>query len=400
MEKSSALSINLPLEAVKSQTASKAIRHYDVTNIDQIVWPNTDDGTYAKNFLLPLIKNGTKHYFDNIEATINVLAIDSYIIPITIIENNYQNSFVCSPYAHYISYALECSEHFFKQKFLRNIVCGLIKGFGKALQRGRVNKIIYVNNWLFPTDLYFKDLKEEHIQAITNYLSSQFPDYAIAFKSINEAIYPELSQALHRLKYDFIVTRQIFLTDTSKEEIFKTRIFKSDLKLLRESNCTVVGKEGIGLEDSEKILSLYKRLYLEKYSELNPQFNKNFMDLILQSELLQLKAIKKDNDIEGVFGYFIRDGVMTAPLFGYIENEDGQKSLYRLLSTILTLEAKDKGCLLHQSAGASFYKKVRRAEPHMEYMAVHSSHLSIFRRMPWKCLRFIMNSASSYFKKY
>ncbi|MGK5593844.1 MAG: hypothetical protein ACSNEK_00605 [Parachlamydiaceae bacterium] len=400
MEKSSVLSINLPLESVKHQTVAKTIRHYDLSNIDQMVWPNTEDGTYAKHFLLPLIRKGTKHYIDNIEAKINILAIDSLIIPIAIIDNNYQNSFVCSPYAHYISYALECSEHFFKHSLVRKIVCWFVKGLGKALQKAKINKIIYVNNWLFPTDLYFKDLNEEHIQAITHYISSQFPDYAIAFKSINEKTCPELSQALLKSQYDFIITRQVFLTDTKKEEVFKSRIFKSDLKLLRESNYTILDKKDLTLKDSETILSLYQKLYIEKYSTLNPQIKQNFMDLILQSELLQLKAVKRNNKIEGVFGYFIRDGVMTAPLFGYTESEDSQKNLYRLLSTILTLEAKEKECLLHQSAGASFYKKVRKAEPHMEFMAVYSRHLSFLRRVPWKCLKFVMNRASSFFKRY
>ncbi|KAF3362432.1 Uncharacterized protein PHSC3_001032 [Chlamydiales bacterium STE3] len=400
MDKSSTLSISLPRDAVKVQSSVNNIRLYDMATIDQLVWPTDEEGVYTKNFLLPLIKNGTKRYIDNIETRMHALMIDSYVIPIAIVDDNYENSFVCSPFAHYVSYALENSKHFFKQAVLRKIVCGLVKGLGKLLRKGKINKIIYINNWLFPTDLYFKDLKDEHIEALTKYLSHHFPDYTIAFKSINQAVYPQLSQALKNAGYDFIITRQVFLTDTKKEEIFQTRIFKSDLKLLRESRYTILDHKDLTVKDSEKILSLYKHLYLDKYSALNPQINENFMNLVFQSNLLQLKAIKKDGEIEGVFGYFIRDGIMTAPLFGYEANSIENKNLYRLLSTLLTLEAKNKGCLLHQSAGASFYKKLRRAEPHMEFMAVHHKHLPSFRRFPWKGLKFIMNNAKSYFKDY
>lgn len=402
MEKSSALSLNLPSEAVKLSLSSMPVRHYDAQTIDQLIWPETEENTYSKTFLLSFIKNGTKYYIDNIEARINALSIDSYVIPIVIVDEQYENSFVCSPYGHYISYALECSDRIFKQKFVRSIINGFVKCLGSTLRLGKVNKIIYVNNWLFPTDLHHKNIKQEHVEAITRHLINHFPEYAIAFKSINDSTLPQLSEALENCQYDSIVTRQIFLTDTKKEEIFQTRIFKSDLKLLKEcsSTFTVVDKNELNQADLEKILALYKHLYVEKYSKLNPQHNQNFFDLVYKSDLIQIKAIKKNQEIDGFFGYFIRDGIMTAPLFGYNEKQSDNKSLYRLLSTLLTLEAKEKGCLLHQSAGASFYKKVRRAEPHMESMSVYTKHLSFLRQLPWKCLKFVMNNSSRFFKNY
>lgn len=402
MEKSSALSLNLPADVVKHSISSMPVRHFDEKTIDQLIWPETEEKSYSKTILLSLIKNGTKHYIDNIEARVNVLTIDSYVIPIVIVDEQYENSFVCSPYGHYISYALECTDRIFKQKFLRLIVNAFVKCLGVSLRLGKVNKIIYVNNWLFPTDLHHKNIKQEHVEAITSHIAQHFPDYAIAFKSINDSTHLLLSQALESSRYDSIVTREVFLTDTKKEEIFQTRIFKSDLKLLKESSnsFTVVDKSELNQADLEKILQLYKHLYVEKYSKLNPQHNQNFLDLVYKSDLIQIKAIKKNQEIEGFFGYFIRDGIMTAPLFGYDEKPSANKNLYRLLSTLLTLEAKEKGCLLHQSAGASFYKKVRRAESHMESMAVYTKHLSFFRQLPWKCLKFIMNSASRLFTKY
>lgn len=398
MKKSSALSLELPKEAMKT-SPTKSIRHYDSTNIDQMVWPECYDNNSAKDFLTSFIKLGTKNFIDNVEAKMNVLVVDSHVVPIIIIDEVYENSFVCSPYGHYISYALEASETIMKQKILSQAMRVFVKGLGFALRKTKVNKIIYVNNWLFPTDIHSKEIHEDHVAAITSHLTKQFPNYSIAFKSVNKSLHGRLSEALHSHKYDFVVTRQVFLTDTSKEEIFQTRIFKSDLKMLRESKYTVVDKEQLKEKDYEKILKLYRKLYLDKYSKLNPQHNKNFIDLISKSDLFQIKAIKKDEEVDGFFGYFIRDGIMTAPLFGYDEKPE-EKSLYRLLSTIMTLEAKQKGCLLHQSAGASFYKKVRRAEPQMEYMAVYSRHLPVWRQLPWKFLKWIMNCFERLFKDY
>lgn len=376
------------------------IHHYDESNIDEFIWPNDDESQYAKSFLLPFIKKGTAHYIENIDAKICLLSVESYILPLTIIDEKYENSYVCSPYGHYISYALE-SKNLFQQDLLKRITSGFVGKLGKILRSCKVNKIIYVNNWLFPTDLYSKELKDEHVPSITQFLKNHYPDYAIAFRSINEVTGGSLKNALKKQSYKFIASRQIFLTDPKKEEIFKTRIFKSDLKLLRESSYEIAEMSSLNAEDLPRILALYRKLYIDKYSGLNPILNDNYIKLMFKEGLLQFKVVKKNGHIEGVFGYFSRGGVMTAPFFGYEEESPEHKNLYRILSTLITLEAKQKGLLLHQSGGASFYKKLRRAESHMEYLAVHCGHLSFKRRIPWNILKWIMNHfAAPFMKKY
>ena len=65
------------------------------------------------------------------------------------------------------------------------------------------------------------------------------------------------------------------------------------------------------------------------------------------------------------------------------------------------LEAQKKGAVFNQSAGGSFYKKVRRAEGNMEYTAVYQKHLPLPRRIPWKILSLLSNSLGQmYMKRY
>lgn len=99
-------------------------------------------------------------------------------------------------------------------------------------------------------------------------------------------------------------------------------------------------------------------------------------------------------------GFFERGGVMYCPIFGYDKDDPEHTIIYRLLSTTLLLEARDKGWIFHQSAGASFYKKIRRAEGYMEYMAVYTRHLSYKQRASWSLLGSLINLASPFIKNY
>jgi hypothetical protein len=122
---------------------------------------------------------------------------------------------------------------------------------------------------------------------------------------------------------------------------------------------------------------------------------------MIEQNLLQVKVLKKNDVIDGVVGYFSRNNVLTSPFFGYNQSKSQHSDLYRLLSTILLLEAKEKGMILHQGAGASFYKKLRRAESYIEYMAVYMDHLPLKRRIPWHLVKQMMNRfAIPFMKKY
>lgn len=68
----------------------------------------------------PFSEKGISHFIDNIHADIFVLKFDQNIFPIVVSHENYSNSWVCSPYAHYVSYGKEASG-LVKIRFLQNL---------------------------------------------------------------------------------------------------------------------------------------------------------------------------------------------------------------------------------------------------------------------------------------
>ncbi len=363
---------------------------FDASNIDSLPWPSNEDGEYAKRFLLPLIKNGAQHYIDNVETTMMALLIADLVLPLTINEAQYQNSYVCSPYGHYIGYARESIVHI-TGRFLEKPLQALIWALGKVLQRGQINKVIIVNNWLFSTNLYPK-ISHEQVAIITEELKRKFPEHAIVFRSVHTYDGKDLYEILKDNQFHLIASRQVYFINTFKEATFQSRMYKSDLKALRESEHEIVSHTDIVLKDIDRIAMLYRAVYLDRHSSLNPQLNANFIKLAIENQILQLHGLRKNGQLDAVSGYFCRKGVMMAPLLGYDTSQSKDNKLYRISSVILTREAKEKKMLYHLSSGAGFYKKLRRAEGNIEYMAVNHGHLPVDRRLPWFALKWMMNS--------
>lgn len=366
------------------------IQIYDIKNIDQLPWPKNEESEQTKKFLLPLIKNGINHYIDNIETQMVALLIDDLVLPVTINQGAYDNSFVCSPYGHYVSCTYAMFE-LLKSKFLKKLFKTCYWGVDQILRLGKINHVIIVNNWLFATDLH-PFLTELQISKIKEILKKTYPNHAILFRSIHTYDNSNLYNNLKKNHFQLIASRQVYFLNTKKEDQFKSRLFKSDLKLLKECKYEILHNNEIPEDAIQRMTDLYRTIYIKKHTKNNPQLNFNYIKLMLESQIIQFKALRIEGRIDAVAGYFQRNGVMYSPFLGYDITQPKEIGLYRLASTLLTQEARSQRAIFHLSSGATFYKKIRKAEVGIEYNAVYHNHLPLKRRLPWLFLRAITNS--------
>lgn len=373
---------------------------FDRTNIDCLDWPETEDGSYAKRLLPLFIKNGTDAYIDNIHADTYALKIDNLVLPIIVTDHRLTNSWVCSTYTQYIAYGQEFTT-LINNKCLATTVKTMLNAFGRGATFCNLNAAVYVNNWLFAVDLLPAGFADKHIHVIKKFLIDRFPDHAIVFRSINPLLHPKLMPSFSKSGFKTIASRYIHITDTANESIFNTRIVKSDLKLFKEAPYQILDGNQLSKENLDKLLDLYHSLYIKQHSTKNPQINKEYFDNLFRQELLKFKIVKQGENIQGVAGYIERNGVFLCPFFGYDKTDPNHNIIYRLLSTALILEAKKKGLVFHQSAGASFYKSIRRSKGCFEYNAVYIDHLPFKQRLGWNTLKMFINTiAPPFMKKY
>ncbi len=370
---------------------------YTRENISSIIWPSTPDGDYARRYLLPIMMNGAQKYIKNVHDTQLMLAkVDDVIIPITISDFHPENTYTVSPYSHYVSYGGYEEVKHLKKPFLEALIKLTMLPIAWYFRRAELDKVVYVNNYLLSTNLY-PTINENQLKALTEELPKWFPDRVIVLRSVDQRKNPLVYETLEKNGYEMVLSRQVWYMDPV--EASATRQYKEDMRVLRKHGYEIVNGKELSDNELARALDLYNMLYLEKYSYYNPQFTFEFMKLARDEEILHLRALKRDGKIDAVMGFFIRNGTMTQPLFGYDTNLPQEEGLYRLLTLITLQEGIQRNLLVHASGGVGKFKKVRGGKPVIEYNAVFSKHLPAWRQRPWKLIQAISKYAIPYFQK-
>ena len=365
---------------------------YDSNELDRIDWPDTEDGRYAKAYLEPLMREGKEPFFHNVQTDLFLARIDNLVLPVTVNEGEYENSYVCSPYTHYVRYAKK-ELKLLQNPLLEKCLSALLSVVGSFMRQSQINKVVNVNNWLLSTNLY-PQLTGKQAVDVLEAVRERFPSHAIVFRSLCPTLHAELIAALQAAGCRLVPSRQIYMyrPDDAPSGKSKARwLIKRDYGLIEKNGYSFVSSEEITDEDVPRIAELYKLLYLDKYSYDNPQFSEALVRLARASGVLKLCGLRKDGRLDAVMGYFNRNGVMTTPLFGYDTRLPQSVGLYRMLSACLIREAGGSGDLLHESSGAAQFKRNRGAVAEMEYSAVFDGHLPLSRRWCWSLLDRLLN---------
>lgn len=358
---------------------------------------SVQDREFVRRFCGPISEKGLNHYVSNIATHLEMHEQADALLPVTINDSEYENAFVCSPFGYYVSYAMLYLD-LIKNRWGRKSCSIIMDGFSRLMPAASLNKVVAVNNWPFATVLW-PTLSQDDVHAIKKHYLSQYPHHTLMFRSFNEKMNADLLKNLKKEGFHIISSRAIFLLNGKDPEVFKTRIFKSDLKLMRETEYEILDGSALKDEDYKRLIDLYTMVYLEKYSDLNPAHTEELLKHGVASKTMELRVLVKNGSIDGVVAFYERSGVMTCPFFGYDTTKPLGDKLYRCLCTVLMLEAQKRQVLFHQSSGAAFYKTIRRAECCIDYTAVYIKHLPWYRKLPWYLIGGIMNGIGVKFMK-
>ena len=328
---------------------------------------------------------GTRQYVANCATQFLVARSEHLLLPLTVNDSQLDNCYVCSPYSGAISYPLvELRE--VNNVFLRFGLAGLIRSVSPLLRYSGVNRVVCINNWMLSTNLY-PQWDGSGLSELRDALIERYPGHAILVRSLNNATNASLIQSAKENRFLLAPSRQVYITNESEPEYLRHQNCRWDRKLVEQSDYTVVQHDDLKSTDDERINHLYDMLYLEKYTQLNPQFTARLIQLWRETKSLKLIGLRSSSgSLDGVVGCFRRGGVLTAPLIGYDTALPQKLGLYRMLMAIMFQESSDGGFVLNLSSGAASFKRLRGGKPHLEYTAVYCDHLSGYQRRAWQSL--------------
>ncbi len=360
---------------------------HDAASIDEIEWEAKKDGEMIKHYFEPLIKNGSTYFIKNVQTDLFLLEIDNMLLPITVNNKEFNNSYVTSPYTHYISYAKEELWELNNPR-LEKFLSSMIDIIGGLLRKSNVNKVVIVNNWLLSTNLMGPLLTKSQIKRMTEFITSTFPHHTILFRSMTRALHHEFMETMQHFGYEKIMSRAIYLLDhpvtlTKKQK----KTLQQDKRLFEKFHYYVREPKEV---DIPHIKKLYSKLYIDKYSRHNPQFTKEFFEHAYKHKLLQFSLLCQGETVKGVIGYWVRADVLTTPILGYDTTSNIKEGLYRVLSYLITENILHNKYVGHRSAGAGEFKRKRGSVQHIEYTYIFQKHLPVYKRIAWGLLRAIM----------
>ena len=95
----------------------------------------------------------------------------------------WENSWICSPWTHYISYARE--EVSRAAGPLSAIAANSILGaLGICLKQADFNRVVMINNWLLSTTPW-PAWDAENLPFVIDAITERWPDHALVFRSLN-----------------------------------------------------------------------------------------------------------------------------------------------------------------------------------------------------------------------
>jgi hypothetical protein len=327
-----------------------------------------------------VLEHGTRSVAPNLVGKPGILESGAVPWPILLSEATRGASYPTSLHTQYAAYP--ASELHLVPGGLQRLGADIgLKGLGLLLQAGAVDYWVQWSSWLLSTNLHHASLREV-LPDVTERLVAAFPDRAILLRSVDGYLDPDLPSACVRAGYRTIVSRQVYFFDGRNPSFLSRSAVKRDLKELRAlKDHRIVEHEELQPADAPRIAELYRQLYIEKHSPLNPQYTVGFVTEALRHRWLEFRGLRHvSGRLDGVYACFRQGQCTSTPFIGYDTALPPDLGLYRLLVSMLLTDVAARGLVLNYSSGAGEFKRRRGAEPCLEFNAVYDRHLMPHRR--------------------
>ncbi|MBK8085307.1 MAG: GNAT family N-acetyltransferase [Devosia sp.] len=328
----------------------------------------------------------------NLATELALLDTPAGALPVSRNDGRTPTCYICCPSVAYLDYAQAELRHLSARPALRIALSALVGAARPLLALSGLDRQVQPNNWLLATNPV-PALDEADLSRVTAGLVARYPDHAVVWRSLNAESDAATLVAFRAAGYQLLPARQVHLLDCRGPPPPLHRDDRRDRALLSAADYRPIGPAEIGTADYPRIAALYARLYLDRYTPLNPHYTARFIAAVHERGLIAFHGLRNDTgELDGVIGFFDRGEVMTAPIVGYDTALPAALGLYRRLMAIGLGRARERRLLFNMSAGAAGFKRNRGAVSALEFTAVYARHLPLRRRLAIAAIRGILET--------
>jgi hypothetical protein len=328
----------------------------------------------------------------NLRTHMTFIDLSTRNLPVSISDSDRDaNCYIVSPTTAYVDYAKAELKHFIAQGRILALLTTLVAWARPVVKRSGLDRQVQLNNWLLSTNPPPR-LDVASIKAFVAHMTDAFPYHALVIRSLNTIANEAEIQRLADEGFEMLAARQVYLFDCRSSSPRVGRDERRDLGFLLRGDLKAERLRDISDVDAATMAVLYNKLYLEKYTELNPKYTHTFIREMSQRNLLELWGVRLKNcdELVGFLGFFTDGDMQTVPLIGYDTALPAKHGIYRALMAIASQRARQLSLLFNMSAGAGLFKRNRGGVAAIEYTAVYVRHMSRTARVATRIIRLIL----------
>ncbi|MES2069973.1 MAG: hypothetical protein V4488_06465 [Pseudomonadota bacterium] len=335
-------------------------------------------------WLLVARARGGAHWLANADCQVQALEIDHSPQPVTLLNPAaVRQSYVASPSSTWISYPQhELARRLPAELGLlgRAAASCALSPLSLLVNGSELDQAAIFGNRLISTNLY-PDWTYPQLQQLQQQMTDIYPHRPLMLRNICPQLTPGLATALQELGWHLLPSRIVYLCDPAQAGVWKHNHVRQDKKLLAAGDIDILGPQQLQAADLGVLRELFRSLFIHKHSSLNPDFTPAFFEMCLESNFLDLYALRREGKIVGALGLYEQHDKyndktwLTTPLIGYDQALPQELGIYRRLMALLLQQAQQRKAFLHYSSGAAQFKRARGGVAQLEYTAVYSRHL-------------------------
>jgi hypothetical protein len=250
------------------------VRYFDPAK-DAI--PSDEYSQFVARYFEPFLKNGIQPYIGNLRIEIRMVLVGKMLVPISVGHSYVPGNCYVGSVLGVFEYALD---EIGKVPFpiVRGILRHVTRLCLRISEKCEFEKNVSIGNLLLSTNI-LPNLDHEAVSCLLDFLIKEFPGHSYAFRSVNTANDSgKFLSLVERIGFFRIISRQIFTLDRKfLPRYVKLKNIREDERLIRKWQYIDRPFDPGNAIETRRVVELYNRLYLEKYSTCNPHYTEAFI---------------------------------------------------------------------------------------------------------------------------